>query len=68
VAGYTTVAHRSPRVDVIRLSDRRRFAVAGVPGPLTRAGANRRLAFTRGRLYAFVDGFAAIDTIMLPRR
>jgi hypothetical protein len=63
VAGHTTIAHRSPRVDVIRLSDRRRFAVAGVPGALTHPGV--RLAFTRGRLYVFGG---EIDTIMLPRR
>jgi hypothetical protein len=59
VAGFTPVAHRSPRIDVVRLSDRHRFAVAGVPR------ANIDLALTNGRLYAHGEG---IFTVKLPRR
>jgi hypothetical protein len=66
VAGYEDVAHRSPRLELIRLSDRRLFPVAGVPGSITRLGDRQTLAFTRGRLYAYGD--AGIFTVTLPRR
>jgi hypothetical protein len=62
VAGTTRIAHRSPRVDVVRLSDRRRFTVAGVPGQMVNYGT---LSLTRARLYASYDG---VFTVKLPGR
>jgi hypothetical protein len=67
VAGFTKVAHRSPRLDVIRLADRRRFSVAGVPGTITRPTSATTLDLTRGRLYAFGATPGPIYTIKLPK-
>lgn len=60
VAGFTWVVQGVPRIDVVRLSDRRRFVVAGI-SPRVDTG----LTLTRGRLYAYGEG---IFTVKLPRR
>ncbi len=70
VAGTTKVAHRSPRVDVVRLSTGRRTPVAGVPGEITRTARAGTFALTQGRLYVsgLVAGRRPIYTVKLPTR
>jgi hypothetical protein len=71
VAGTVAVAHRSPRVELVRLSDRRRFVVAGIPGDQAKRGASD-FAFTRGRFYVHGDngssGLRPLLSVALPRR
>lgn len=62
VAGVTPVAGHAARLDLVRLSDRRRFSVTGVPA------ARKTLTITRGRVYAYQSGSPGISTIKLPQR
>jgi hypothetical protein len=61
VAGYTTVARRSPRLEVIRLSDRRQFTVSSGAGKLT----DGALSFTHRQLY--VSTGTTLLTAVLPK-
>jgi hypothetical protein len=64
VAGSTIVRHRL-RVDLVRLADRRRFTLAGVPGVAVDP-AEGTMLLTHGRLYA--SGGMGIVTVRLPGR
>jgi hypothetical protein len=63
--GYGWVAARSgATIDLVRLRDRKSYAVRGVPSTAAREGT---LAFTRGHLYIGAPG-GGISAIALPKR
>lgn len=64
VATQTAPAHRSPRLDLVRLRDRRRFTLPGVPGRITRSP---RVALSAGRVVIHASGTSLL-TARLPSR
>jgi hypothetical protein len=66
VVGRTKVAHAAPRLDLVRLADRRRFVVDGLPAGL--AAHADALVLTKGRLYVGnTYPVGAISTVKLPK-
>lgn len=72
VAGVTRVSHRAVAVDLVRLSDRRRFRVTGLP-PAALAGSISLhdlggLVFTQKRLWMEGSAAQGIFSVTLPQK